>query len=145
MIGKRVESAEWRVQSSFCENKQKGFSLLELLIAMFILIILLAVAIPTYQRSIQHAREVVLSENIYQMERSIDQYTTDKGKAPQSLSDLVSAKYLREIPTDPITEEQRWQEVTGDDPNSDDGGQGLVEIKSLADGEDSNGKKYSDY
>ena len=124
---------------------QKGFSLLELLIAMFILIILLSVAIPTYQSSIQHAREVVLQESLYQMRRSIDQYTSDKGKAPQSLKDLVDAKYLREIPKDPITEETEWQEILGDDPNSSEGEQGLVDVRSLAEGTDSNGKDYKDY
>ncbi len=124
---------------------QAGFSLLELLIAMFILIILLSVALPTYRTSVQHARETVLSENLWQIRRSIDQYSGDKGKLPQSLNDLVEAKYLREIPKDPITEESEWQEITGEDANSIDGGQGLVNVKSLADGEDSSGKSFSDY
>ena len=126
-------------------KRQSGFSLLELLIAMFILIILLSVALPTYQRSINHAREVVLKENLFQMRRTIDQYTTDKGKAPQSLDDLVEAKYLREVPTDPITQEKVWNEEQGDDPNSNDGEQGLVDIKSTADGTGSDGVPYSDY
>ncbi|MGI8544782.1 MAG: type II secretion system protein [Aridibacter sp.] len=124
---------------------QKGFSLLELLIAMFIIIILLSVALPTYRTSVQHARETVLSENLWQMRRSIDQYSADKARLPQSLEDLVTAKYLREIPKDPITEEREWREITGEDANSIDGGQGLVSVKSLADGEDSGGKAYSDY
>lgn len=127
------------------DKQQSGFSLLELLIAMFILIILLAVALPTYQRSIQHARQVVLEENLFQMRRSIDQYSTDKGKAPQTLADLIDAKYMREVPKDPITEENKWQEISGDDPNSSEGEQGLVDVKSLAEGEDTDGKKYSEY
>ena len=123
-----------------------GFSLLELLIAMFILIILLSVALPTYQRSVQHARETVLRENLFQMRRSIDQYTADKGEAPQSIADLVEAGYLRETPTDPVNQEKaEWDEITGDDPNSNDGGQGLVDVKSLAEGEDGDGKSYSEY
>ncbi len=124
---------------------QAGFSLLELLIAMFILIILLSVAIPTYRTSVQHARETVLKENLWQMRRSIDQYAADKGRLPESLQDLVDAKYLREIPKDPITEESEWQEIQGEDPNSFEGEQGLTSVKSLADGEDSNGTPYSDY
>jgi general secretion pathway protein G len=124
---------------------ETGFSLLELLIAMFIIIILLSVALPTYRTSVQHARETVLSENLWQMRRSIDQYSADKARLPQSLEDLVEAKYLREIPKDPITEEREWQEITGEDANWIDGGQGLVNVKSLADGEDSSGKAYSDY
>ncbi len=122
-----------------------GFSLLELMISIFILIILLAVALPTYQRSVQHARETVLKENLWQMRRQIDQYAADKGKLPKSLNDLVEAKYLRELPVDPILERAEWNEVMGEDPNSTDNDNGLVNVKSLADGEDSEGKKYEDY
>jgi len=90
-------------------NNQKGFTLLELMIAMFIVIILLSVALPTYQRSVQQARETVLKENLFQMRRSIDQYAADKGKLPQSLDDLVEAKYLREKPVDPVIEKAEWK------------------------------------
>ena len=127
------------------DNGQKGFSLLELMIAMFILIILLSVALPTYQRSVQQARETVLKENLFQMRRSIDQYAADKGKLPQTLDDLVTAEYLRETPVDPITEKAEWKEITGDDTNSTDGEQGLKDVKSVAEGEDGDGKKYEDY
>lgn len=122
-----------------------GFSLLELMISMFILIILLSVALPTYQRSVQQARETVLKENLWQMRRSIDQYAADKGKLPASLDDLVSGKYLREKPVDPISETTDWDEIQGEDTASPDAGQGLVNVKSLAEGEDSAGKKYTDY
>ena len=124
---------------------ENGFSLLELMIAMFILIILLSVALPTYQRSVQQARETVLKENLFQMRRSIDQYAADKGKLPQSLDDLVTAEYLREKPIDPITEKAEWKEITGEDTNSPDGEQGLKDVKSIAEGEDGDGKKYEDY
>lgn len=113
--------------------------------AIFILIILLAVALPAYQRSVQHARETVLKENLWQMRRQIDQYAADKGKLPQSLNDLVDAKYLREVPVDPLLERAEWNEVMGEDPNSTESASGLVNVKSLADGEDSEGKKYADY
>ncbi len=124
---------------------ENGFSLLELMIAMFILIILLSVALPTYQRSVQQARETVLKENLFQMRRSIDQYAADKGKLPQTLEDLITAEYLREKPVDPITEKAEWKEITGDDTNSPDGEQGLKDVKSIAEGEDGDGKKYEDY
>ncbi len=127
------------------DNGQKGFSLLELMIAMFILIILLSVALPTFQRTVQQARETVLKENLFQMRRSIDQYAADKGKLPQTLDDLVTAEYLREKPVDPITEKAEWKEITGDDTNSTDGEQGLKDVKSVAEGEDGDGKKYEDY
>ncbi len=124
---------------------ERGFSLLELMIAMFILIILLSVALPTYQRSVQQARETVLKENLFQMRRSIDQYAADKGKLPQSLDDLITGKYLREKPIDPISEKSEWSEIMGEDSTSPDSEQGLTDVKSLAEGEDSDGKKYEDY
>jgi general secretion pathway protein G len=140
VIGKsEMQNAKRKMQN--CQ----GFSLLELMIAMFIMIILLSVAMPTYQYTVQHAKETVLKENIRQIENAIDQYAADKGKLPQSINELVEAKYLREIPTDPITEKAEWNEVQGDDGFSTEGGQGLVDVKSLAEGEDSAGKRYDEY
>lgn len=124
---------------------QKGFSLLELMIAMFIMIILLSIAIPTYERSVRNAREIVLKENLFQIRRAIDQYAGDKGKLPASVNDLVEAKYLREKPIDPITESAEWNEIQGEDPNSPDGEQGLVNVKTMAEGEDVNGVSFSEY
>jgi general secretion pathway protein G len=139
-----VQSAKRKVQSLRINKNQKGFSLLELMIAMFILIILLSVAVPVYRTTVQNARETVLKENLWQMRRSIDQYAADKGKLPNSLDDLVTDGYLREKPIDPITEKAEWDPVMGENLNPDDG-QGLKDIKSLAEGEDSEGKKYSEY
>jgi general secretion pathway protein G len=136
----------WKIQKSrFKIQNCKGFTLLELMISMFIIIILLSVALPAYQRSVQHARETVLAENLYQMRRAIDQYTADKGKAPQSVDDLVTGEYLREKPVDPITYKTEWSEIMDDDPNSSESESGLKDVKSLAEGEDSEGKKYEDY
>lgn len=124
---------------------QAGFSLLELMIAMFILIILLSVALPTYHRTVQQARETVLKENLWQIRRAIDQYGADKGKLPSSLDDLVTAGYLREKPVDPITEKAEWNEIQGENTASAEGEQGLKDVKSLAEGEDTDGKQYADY
>ena len=124
---------------------QKGFSLLELVIAMFVLVILMSVAVPTYQRTVKQARETVLRENLWQMRRMIDQYAADKGRLPKSLDDLKESGYLREIPTDPITEEAEWKQEQGEDINSPDGDQGLIDVKSEADGEGTDGKRYSEY
>ncbi len=126
-------------------RNQKGFSLLELMIAMFIMIILLSVAIPTYERSVSHARETVLHENLWQMRRAIDQYTADKGKMPKSIDDLVTSKYLHEKPVDPILDKAEWDEVQGDDTTSHDGQSGLKDVKSMAEGQDSNGEPYAKY
>lgn len=125
--------------------RQKGFSLLELMIAMFIVIILLSIAVPTYERSVRQARETVLKENLWQMRRAIDQYTADKGKLPQNIDSLVEGKYLRETPVDPILEKAEWDEIQGEDPNSSEAGQGLKDVKSLADGVDSNDVPFTKY
>jgi len=122
-----------------------GFSLLELMISMLILIILLSVAVPVYQRTVQHAREVVLKENLWQMRSEIDRFTADKGKLPRSIDELVEGKYLREKPQDPILEKDEWNEIQGEDSLSPDGEQGMIDVKSMAEGEDSDGKAYKDY
>jgi general secretion pathway protein G len=136
---KKLAVGSWR------RAGERGFSLLELMIAMFILIILLSVALPTYQRSVQHAQETVLKENLWQMRKAIDQYAADKTKYPKSIDDLVESKYLRERPIDPIIQKDEWNEIQDVDPNSPDGDQGLINVKSTAEGEDSDGIKYSDY
>jgi len=144
----KIQQSKIVDQSQIANRKsqiESGFTLLELMIAMFIIIILLSVALPTYQRSVQQARETVLKENLFQMRRQIDQYTADKGKLPQSLDDLITGKYLREKPIDPISEKPEWSEIMGEDSTSPDSEQGLTDVKSLAEGEDSEGKKYEDY
>lgn len=137
------------VVKNFKTKMERGFSLLELMISMFILIILLSVAIPTYQRSVRHAQETVLKENLWQMRRAIDQYATDKGKLPKSIDDLVEAKYLHERPIDPTLTSENvtdWKEVTGPDPNSAEGEEGLIDVKSTNEEQkDSDGKSYSEY
>ena len=148
MIGKSSKERKGEDENGRKILKSKiegGFSLLELMISMFIIIILLSVALPAYQRTVQHARETVLKENLWQMRRAIDQYGTDKGKLPQSLDDLVTSKYLQEKPIDPMTEKAEWQEISGEDKNAPDGGQGLLNVKSLAEGTDSDDKQFKDY
>jgi len=95
---------------------------------------------------LQNARETVLKENLWQMRRAIDQYRADKGKLPQSVDDLVSGKYLHEKPMDPVTQKDDWNEVQGDDSSDPDGGSsGLIDVKTTAEGSDSDGKAYSEY
>ena len=115
------------------------------MIAMFILVILISVALPTYNRSVQHARQTVLKENLWQMRRAIDQYSADKGRLPTSIEDLVTNKYLRETPVDPVTEKTEWDEIMGEDPLSPDAEEGLKNVKSLAEGKDLDGTDYKDY
>jgi general secretion pathway protein G len=84
-------------------RKQAGFTLIELMIVITIMAILISVALPAYQQSILRARESVLKQNLFTLRSVISQYTLDKQKAPQSLDDLVTAGYLKQIPVDPTT------------------------------------------
>jgi general secretion pathway protein G len=125
-------------------RSEKGFTFMELLIVMVIISILAAVAIPRYLEHLRRAKEVVLLNNLSAMRRAIDFYATDKEKPPANLQELVSARYLREIPKDPVCEECPWTEVpaTSEDLNSPGG---IGDVKSSASGTDSNGKAFSEY
>ncbi len=89
-----------------------GFTLLELIIVVSVILILLSIAVPIYRTSIVRSKEAVLRNDLFTMRSLIDQYTVDKQAAPQSLQDLVAEGYLREIPVDPFTgTNQSWEEI----------------------------------
>jgi general secretion pathway protein G len=115
------------------------------MIVISIIIILAAVALPQYQKTIMHARETVLRDDLFNMRKLIDQYAADKGKLPQSLEDLVSAGYMREIPTDPITDTKDWTTVSGEDPYSSEGGSGIIDVHSTSGEASSEGNAYSEW
>ena len=115
------------------------------MIVISIIIILAAVALPQYHKTIMHARETVLRDDLYRMRSLIDQYAADKGKLPQSLDDLVSAGYMREVPTDPITEQKDWNIEVGEDPYSSEGGSGIRDIRSTSPEVSTEGTPYSQW
>ena len=85
-----------------------GFTLIELMIVITIILILIGMAAQRYEKSVQHAREATLHQDLMVMRQAIDNYTLDKQAAPQSLEDLVQAGYLRQVPKDPITGAADW-------------------------------------
>ncbi len=85
-----------------------GFTLIELMIVITIILILIGMAVGRYDRSVQKANEAVLRHDLQTIRTSIDNYTLDKQAAPQSLEDLVQAGYLRSVPTDPMTRAKDW-------------------------------------
>jgi general secretion pathway protein G len=91
-----------------------GFTLLELMIVITIIMILVGMAAANYQKSVLHSREGALHQDLFVMRQTIQQYTIDKQNGPQSLDDLVSSGYLRQIPIDPITRNADWHVDFGD-------------------------------
>ena len=126
-------------------SRQAGFTLLELMIVISIIIILAIIVLPQYQKTVLQARESVLKDDLAQMRKLLDQYAADKGKLPQSLEDLSSSGYLREVPVDPITGQKDWNVIMGQDANSAEGGQGVVDVRSSSGDLSSEGTPYSEW
>jgi general secretion pathway protein G len=126
-------------------NRTRGFTILELMIVITIIAILAAMAIPMYQSVILRSKETVLRNNLSEMRRTIDQFTADKKKAPQTLQDLVDGGYYREIPIDPITNSREtWEVVTSSTIASPDQTEsGINDIRSGSTAVSSEGTPYN--
>jgi general secretion pathway protein G len=128
------------------KNRSAGFTLIELMIVMSIIVILLGIAIPNYRQSVVRARESVLKNDLFTMRSVIDQYTLDKQKAPQSLDDLVAAGYLKTIPKDPITNTTEWDVQQEDSLMAVDQQEpGIVDVHSTSSITSSEGTPYSSW
>ena len=125
---------------------QRGFTLIELIIVCAMISILLGIMVPVYKIHLLHANEAVLKEDLYHMRNAIDQYTQDKGKAPQTLDDIVSAGYLHAIPKDPFTHAADWQVLQEDVLESvDQTAPGISDVKSASTGTSSEGTPYNSW
>jgi len=84
--------------------RSKGFTLIELLVVMAIVSALLTIVVPRYMRQADRAKEAALRENLGAMRIALDQFYSDRGSYPERLADLVTLRYLRGMPLDPVTE-----------------------------------------
>jgi general secretion pathway protein G len=123
--------------------RERGFTLIELMVVMAILATLLTLAVPRYFHSVDRSREAVLRQTLAVTRDAIDKYYGDHGRYPDSLQELVTRRYLRSAPLDPITEsETTWNIV----PVPGRVAQGEVyDIKSGAAGSATDGKPYAEY
>jgi general secretion pathway protein G len=125
----------------------RGFTFVEMMVVISIIVILVSMAIPVYQKSILRAKESVLKNNLFTLRTVIDNYTYDKEKAPQTLQDLVSEGYLREVPIDPITgSNQDWRLVMEDASQSVDQSEpGIFDVRSSSSKVGLDGRPYSEW
>lgn len=128
-------------------SASEGFTVLELMVVMAIIVTLATVGVVQYRQSLSLAREAVLKEDLYRLRDAIDQYYADKNQYPPTLTDLVSSGYIRAVPVDPITKsDSSWQTVAPEaDPANPANSSGVFDVKSGAEGTAIDGSAYSDW
>lgn len=118
-----------------------GFTLVELLLVLFVVALLASLVAPVVTGTIQRARESSLKEDLYQMRKALDDFYTDNGRYPESLKQLVEKRYLRKIPVDPITDSATtWIEVKGEGKDT-----GVMDVRSGAEEKAADGVPYRDW
>jgi general secretion pathway protein G len=127
-------------------RRRRGYTLIELIIVMAIISILMAIAIPQYQKSLRRTKETMLHSHLQTLRTVIDEFTFDKKKAPQMLQDLVTEGYLRAVPIDPITGNDQWRTVQEDSLTAVDQTEpGIFDVRSLSDQISLEGTPYSEW
>jgi general secretion pathway protein G len=123
-------------------KRATGYTLIELLVALAILAVLLTIAVPRYFGRVEHGREVVLKENLHQMRDALDKFYTDQQRYPDALDELVSRKYLRRVPIDPVTDsDSTWVLIP---PDSNARGK-VYDVRSGAEGNGRDGSPYANW
>jgi general secretion pathway protein G len=145
----KLKRTRANIPSRKTSRGSSGYTLIELMIVVSILLILISIAVPQYTTSVKRARESVLRQDLFTMRSVISQYTLDKQKMPQSADDLVQNHYLKQIPIDPITKEANWTWHTADEgtimsPDEQDQG-GIDDVNSSSNDIGSDGIAYSQY
>jgi general secretion pathway protein G len=101
-----MREQQWNLRR---RRSSRGFTLMEMMVVITIIMILLGIAAGRYERSITRSKEAVLRQDLFTLRQAIDQFTLDKQRAPTSLDELLSADYLRALPVDPMTNKKDWQ------------------------------------
>ena len=128
-------------------QRLRGFTFVELIVVITIVVILITMAIPIYNNTIKRSKETVLKQNLFTLRTVIDNYTFDKQKAPQSLQDLVTEGYLRAVPNDPMTgTNQTWRTIQEDAVQSVNQTEpGIFDVKSGSDKMGLDGTPYAEW
>ncbi len=126
-------------------RSQRGFTLIELLIVISLVLILLSFAIPNYRQSVVLAKETVLKDDLFTLRRTIDEFTYDRKRAPQSLDELVQTGYLKQIPKDPITNAPNWDPIMEVDAISEGVEIGIADIHSHSELLSTQGTAYNSW
>jgi general secretion pathway protein G len=124
-----------------------GFTLIEMMVVMALIVILAGVGVMSYTNSVKRAQEATLKEDLFQMRGAIDQYYADKNKYPESLEALVADKYIRGLPVDPFTNSSTtWTTTPAEpQPGSTSTTTGIFDVKSGSDQTAIDGTRYSDW
>ncbi len=143
MNGERRATGHLTAAARPALRRASGFTLIELLVVFVIIGLLLAIALPRYQSSVQRSKEAVLRQNLVTAREAIDRYHADRGRYPDALEDLVREGYLRSAPNDPIAESSSaWVLV----PPREPGAQGRVfDLRSSAPGNGRDGTRFEDW
>ena len=144
---RRRQGMARRIRNGDLRGRTRGFTLVELMIVMTIVTVIMAMAVPMYQKAIVRAKESVLKNNLFTLRTLIDEYTFDKAKAPQTLDDLVREGYLRQVPVDPMTgSNQTWRIIMEDAMASVNQMEpGIFDVRSGSDQGSLEGTPYADW
>ena len=129
-------------------TRTAGFTLMEMMIVMALIVILAGIGLSVYGNSVQRAKEATLKEDLFRMRDAIDQYYADKNKYPASLDELVTEKYLRAVPVDPFTASADSWQTTVSEPapgNPTAVETGISNVKSGSEQTGLDGTRYADW
>ena len=135
------------IRNGRADSRQNGYTLVEIIIVMTIISILVSIAVPLYQKSIIRTKESILRNNLFSLRTVLDEYTYDKQKAPQSLDELVTEGYLRQVPVDPTTgSNTTWKIIMEDSVTSVNQTEpGIFDVRSGSDKTSLEGTHYSEW